>query len=280
MFVSETFSHHYASLTFRSPSVAADKVTRVELVYPPRRHSQRSRYVIKVCDQDSTRCVTVDGTQRRRFYGKTENFDVYNVTEAFVRWLSGPGSTERRNDSVLVRVRGGHGFRPRTIGSALLVVYQDIAPSFHSSWSLASVKRRLAQRSRRSLGDASQLSSSHALSNNDQLQPKDCQLHQWYVPFSRLGWSDWIIDPKGYTANFCGGECADPVMNRNLNATNHSFIKSLYRARVGIHNTADIPSAHCVPIRLSAINLLFRREDATIVIRHLVEMVADRCGCM
>lgn len=278
--VSETFSRHYTTLTFRSLRIVADEVTKVELVYPPLRHSQRSRSAIHVCEDDNTRCVAVGESHRKRFYGKTEDFDVYNVTDAFVRWLEGPGSIERRNDSFIVRVRGGHGSRPRTIGGALLVVYQDIAPGFHSSWSLATVKRRSMLRERRSIGDSKQLSSSHAFANSNQLQPSDCQLHQWYVPFSRLGWSDWIIDPKGYTANFCGGECAEPLMNRNLNATNHSFIKSLYRARVGMHNTADIPSAQCVPIRLSPINLLFRREDTMIVIRHLVEMVADRCGCM
>ena len=247
----------------------------MELVYPQLRHSGRSRYSVQVCEDDAdTPCVPVHGAHRR-FHGKTEVFDVHNVTHAFVRWSAIHGTANQGNESFIVRLGRGRGSRPWTTGSALLVVYQDIAPTFHSSWSLPS-----RSRTRRSFGNANPLSASQAYANSDRLQASDCQLHPWYIHFSRVGWNDWILDPKGYTANFCRGECADPVMNSNLNATNHSFIKSLYRARVGIHNTADIPSAHCVPTRLSPINLLFKREDRTIVIRHLVEMVADSCGCM
>ena len=44
-------------------------------------------------------------------------------------------------------------------------------------------------------------------SNNKE---RECCLNQYQVDFDRLKWSNWIVSPTSYSANFCSGRCNDP----------------------------------------------------------------------
>lgn len=39
-------------------------------------------------------------------------------------------------------------------------------------------------------------------------QSTECCRDSLYIDFAEIGWSDWIISPKGYHAYFCRGTCA------------------------------------------------------------------------
>ncbi|XP_006867683.1 PREDICTED: bone morphogenetic protein 8B [Chrysochloris asiatica] len=53
-----------------------------------------------------------------------------------------------------------------------------------------------------------------------------CRRHELYVSFQDLGWLDWVIAPRGYSAYYCEGECSFPL-DACMNATNHAILQSL-----------------------------------------------------
>lgn len=38
----------------------------------------------------------------------------------------------------------------------------------------------------------------------------ECCLEEAYVSFEELGWDGWVLDPPGFKANFCAGNCHSP----------------------------------------------------------------------
>lgn len=114
-----------------------------------------------------------------------------------------------------------------------------------------------------------------------------CSLTSWYLDFAKLGWTSWIRFPLGYYANYCSGSCvASSQTNPGSNMTNHAFVKGLYRTALQNDDTVPqasidaLPTACCVPVRLSPINILYRNDDDNWIIRGMSEMVADQCGCL
>ncbi len=108
--------------------------------------------------------------------------------------------------------------------------------------------------------------------------PDVCQPHSWELSFAALDW-DWVIQPKSYFANYCKGQCLEP-MPRGINATNHAIVKAMYRhLHANDTATADIPPACCVPVRLNKMSLLYMVDNLPYV-RRLSEMQADYCACV
>ncbi|XP_065320100.1 uncharacterized protein LOC135927828 isoform X2 [Gordionus sp. m RMFG-2023] len=68
---------------------------------------------------------------------------------------------------------------------------------------------------------------------------KYCQLREWYIDFSTLGWKDWLIKPDGYYINYCTGICVSPLLNENYNASMHAFIKDLWLIATKSHPNHD-----------------------------------------
>ena len=123
--------------------------------------------------------------------------------------------------------------------------------------------------------------------NRRQRREVTCSLTSWYLDFGKLGWTSWIRFPIGYYANYCSGSCISPSQrNPGGNMTNHAFVKGLYRTALQNDNPVPqasidaLPTACCVPVRLSPINILYRNDDDNWIVREMSEMVADQCGCL
>ncbi len=56
-----------------------------------------------------------------------------------------------------------------------------------------------------------------------------CQRTNLYVDFTKIGWSGWIISPRGYNAYSCTGSCPFPL-GEGLRATNHATVRSIMNA--------------------------------------------------
>ncbi|KFW81240.1 Bone morphogenetic protein 2-B, partial [Manacus vitellinus] len=61
----------------------------------------------------------------------------------------------------------------------------------------------------------------------DRLRP--CQRHPLSVDFEEIGWSGWIISPRGYNAFHCKGSCPFPL-GENMRPTNHATVQSIINA--------------------------------------------------
>ena len=104
---------------------------------------------------------------------------------------------------------------------------------------------------------------------------RTCARHDLYVDFAEIGWSGWIISPKGYDAYHCKGECPFPL-GQNQKPTNHATVQSIVHA-LNIGNHVATPC--CVPNKLYSISLLYFDDDENVILKQYDDMVAVGCGC-
>lgn len=101
-----------------------------------------------------------------------------------------------------------------------------------------------------------------------------CRRKPLYVDFNQLGWSNWVIAPKGYGAFFCQGLCEFPIDN-HLKPTNHATVQTILNSVA----PSLAPQACCSPNKFSAISILFIDTSDNIVYKKYEDMVVERCGC-
>lgn len=101
-----------------------------------------------------------------------------------------------------------------------------------------------------------------------------CRRKPLYVDFNQLGWSNWVIAPRGYGAFFCQGLCEFPIDN-HLKPTNHAVVQTILNSVA----PSLAPQACCSPNKFSAISILFIDTSDNIVYKKYEDMVVERCGC-
>lgn len=105
---------------------------------------------------------------------------------------------------------------------------------------------------------------------------QSCQRVPLFVDFEDIGWSGWIISPRGYNAYHCTGSCPFPL-GGNLRATNHATVRSIMHALRLSNDEVGAPC--CVPDRLQSISLLYFDDEENVVLKQYDDMVALSCGC-
>lgn len=107
-------------------------------------------------------------------------------------------------------------------------------------------------------------------------RPQSCRRVPLFVDFDEIGWSGWIISPRGYNAYHCKGSCPFPL-GVGLRATNHATVRSI------MHTLKlpgeDVGAPCCVPDRLQSISLLYFDDEENVVLKQYDDMVALSCGC-
>jgi hypothetical protein len=101
-----------------------------------------------------------------------------------------------------------------------------------------------------------------------------CNRKKLYVDFTLLGWSEWIIAPRGYNAFYCQGICKYPIPE-HLNPTNHAMVQTTVHAS----DKRRVPPACCVPHKLSGIGMLFLDKGDSVVYKTYDNMIVESCGC-
>ncbi|XP_053185712.1 inhibin subunit beta Ab [Scomber japonicus] len=105
-----------------------------------------------------------------------------------------------------------------------------------------------------------------------------CCKRQFYVNFKDIGWSDWIIAPSGYHANYCEGDCPDHMASIGGSSLSfHSTVINQFRIR-GYGPFQNMRSC-CVPTRLRAMSMLYYNEEQKIIKKDIQNMIVDECGC-
>uniref|UniRef100_H3D9I7 Inhibin subunit beta Ab n=1 Tax=Tetraodon nigroviridis TaxID=99883 RepID=H3D9I7_TETNG len=105
-----------------------------------------------------------------------------------------------------------------------------------------------------------------------------CCKRQFYVNFRDIGWSDWIIAPAGYHANYCEGDCPNHVASLGASSLSfHSAVINHYRLR-GYSPFQSVKSC-CVPTRLRAMSMLYYNEEQKIIKKDIHNMIVEECGC-
>lgn len=86
-----------------------------------------------------------------------------------------------------------------------------------------------------------------------------CCYDTMFITFQELGMEKWIIEPRGFEMGYCLGSCA-PYDAMDASAT-------------------DQKSAHCVPDRLSSLNLAYVDEDGNTNIGTIDNFLIKSCSC-
>ena len=103
---------------------------------------------------------------------------------------------------------------------------------------------------------------------------KFCNKYSFFVSFTDLKWSDWIIAPDGYEAWYCSGKCPFPL-HPNLNSTNHAIVQMLAHLM-----NPQVPEPCCAPTKLQPISVLYYDDYSNVVLKKYRNMIVQSCGCL
>lgn len=103
-----------------------------------------------------------------------------------------------------------------------------------------------------------------------------CQRISLFVDFEEIGWSGWIISPRGYNAYHCTGSCPFPL-GVGIRATNHATVRSIMHALKVTSDEVEAPC--CVPDMLQSMSLLYFDDEENVVLKQYDDMMALSCGC-
>ncbi|XP_018327443.1 bone morphogenetic protein 2 isoform X2 [Agrilus planipennis] len=93
-----------------------------------------------------------------------------------------------------------------------------------------------------------------------------CNKKPLFINFEEIGWSNFIIEPRGFMANICSGTCS-------LGSPNFiNYVKLLNGLRILEH-------VNCVPDQLDFLTLMFYDSSYNIVIKKYRNMIVRTCVC-
>ncbi|GAB6027123.1 hypothetical protein CHUAL_013856 [Chamberlinius hualienensis] len=102
-----------------------------------------------------------------------------------------------------------------------------------------------------------------------------CARHKLFVDFKKIGWSSWIISPKGYNAYYCKGSCLF-LLGQEQVSTKHATVQSIVQ---GLELQEGVGTPCCVPNKLFSISLLYFDNIGNVLLKNYEDMVAVNCGC-
>nr|XP_033786167.1 inhibin beta A chain [Geotrypetes seraphini] len=105
-----------------------------------------------------------------------------------------------------------------------------------------------------------------------------CCKKQFFVNFKDIGWSEWIIAPSGYHANYCEGDCPNHIAGTSGSSLSfHSMVVNNYRMRG--HSPFTSIKSCCVPTKLRAMSMLYYDDGQNIIKKDIQNMIVEECGC-
>ncbi|XP_033468244.1 bone morphogenetic protein 2 [Epinephelus lanceolatus] len=212
----------------------------------------------------------------------TQGWEVFNVTQTVSKWIR--NSQENNGILVVTTLPSGNWMESLVSSSkqngeltntnSYLVIFSDDGRTGASNQSYLGQAQPAAaaaelhdHRSRRRRASPGFLPHSRSQS---------CQRVPLFVDFEEIGWSGWIISPRGYNAYHCKGSCPFPL-GGSLRATNHATVRSIMHALKLSGDEVGAPC--CVPDRLQSISLLYFDDEENVVLKQYDDMVALSCGC-
>uniref|UniRef100_A0A3Q3K3I6 TGF-beta family profile domain-containing protein n=1 Tax=Monopterus albus TaxID=43700 RepID=A0A3Q3K3I6_MONAL len=227
----------------------------------------------------------INNTQQKKLLSSrlmpvhSAGWEVFTITQAVRSWMADDGSNLGLH--VVVRTLGGSQMDMKHIRFAsgrshhqskqpMLVLFTD--DGRHSTALERTATSSLLQVP---MSGPSSRSARSLESSEEEGVSMSCQRLPLYVDFEEIGWSGWIVSPRGYNAYHCKGSCSFPL-GQNMRPTNHATVQSIINA-LKLIKGIEMPC--CVPDKLFSINLLYFDDDENVVLKQYNDMVAGSCGC-
>ncbi|KAL3868479.1 hypothetical protein ACJMK2_041280 [Sinanodonta woodiana] len=107
--------------------------------------------------------------------------------------------------------------------------------------------------------------------------PYACRRISWFLDMRIFEFS-WYLGPTYIETNFCSGDCSYPMADASLNATNYSFIKTLFHEFTNYDMVSILHRVTCVPISYLP-QSIFYIDEYKYTITTLPNMRVKDCGC-
>ncbi|KAM9425894.1 bone morphogenetic protein 2-B [Pholidichthys leucotaenia] len=212
----------------------------------------------------------------------TQGWEIFNVTQMVTKWID---NSEENNGILVVTTFPSGGW----MESMLYSLKQNVQVTNVNNYLVIFSNGGMTGASNQSqLGQTHLLSASSELRHQHSRRPRaaprsarygqqqPCQRVPLFVNFEEIGWSGWIISPRGYNAYHCRGSCPFPL-GGHLKATNHATVRSIMHALKVSGDEASPPC--CVPDKLQSMSLLYFDDEENVVLKQYDDMMAVSCGC-
>ncbi|CAL8279333.1 unnamed protein product [Lota lota] len=217
----------------------------------------------------------------------SSGWEVFTITQAVRSWMVDEGSNQglqvivktlggSQVDMKLVRFASGHNHHQSK--QPMLVVFTDDgrrSTSLEGKGKKHPIDTPLLPQIPMAGPPPSRSARSLDYGEEDPGTAAACQRLPLYVDFEEIGWSGWIVSPRGYNAYHCKGSCPFPL-GQNMRPSNHATVQSIINA---LKLTRGIETPCCVPDKLFSINLLYFDDEENVVLKQYDDMVAGSCGC-
>ncbi|XP_032366502.1 bone morphogenetic protein 2 [Etheostoma spectabile] len=212
----------------------------------------------------------------------TQGWEVFNVTQTVSKWIR---NSQENNGILVVTTFPSGNWMESVVSSskrhgeltdtnAYLVIFSDDGRTGASNQSyLGQTQYAAAAPELHDHRNRKRRASPGFLPHG---RSQSCQRVPLFVDFEEIGWSGWIISPRGYNAYHCKGSCPFPL-GESLRATNHATVRSIMTALKLSSDEVGAPC--CVPDRLQSISLLYFDDEENVVLKQYDDMVALSCGC-
>ena len=101
-----------------------------------------------------------------------------------------------------------------------------------------------------------------------------CCKRNLYVSFVDLGWSDWILAPTGYQANYCTGRCTRNPLPFDLMNKHSTVISEFVRS----NRNTEIQFC-CAPKKYAPVSIIYIDISGNIIQTQLPDMSVEECAC-
>lgn len=105
---------------------------------------------------------------------------------------------------------------------------------------------------------------------------KDCCREQLWVDFKDNG-MDFIINPKGYHANFCRGDC-DTAADNAIRSAHNSRLYTYIRSKPSMARRLGIKSC-CSATEYKSIDVMYLNKNNSISNKTISNLIVESCGC-
>ncbi|XP_058792688.1 protein 60A-like isoform X2 [Phymastichus coffea] len=109
---------------------------------------------------------------------------------------------------------------------------------------------------------------------NQRHRKTSCSMYWLHVRFSELDFNKHIVEPDGFDANYCHGECRFPLA-AHMNATNHALVQTL----VHFIEPGLAPRVLCAPRKYDDLPVFYSHDGDDFAYKIYRQIVVRDCGC-
>lgn len=101
------------------------------------------------------------------------------------------------------------------------------------------------------------------------------------VSVSEMGWDDWLVHPQSFTFYYCHGTCRPSVASATAPGVSRysNLLQALMLRQPLQSSLREALAPCCSPTSYSAMPLIQRGINNTVIVNRIPDLLVDSCGC-